>query len=265
MAKNGKTVPKDMSGKAWEWCLNDSLKSDTDFCVHMGGGWYTGEEPCIITAHYGNTPTYFSNSVGFRVIFPLDPDIEIIKYKGKPWNNQPQQIQGKIQCEWYDLGGEGVAFHDADSINSGSGRLNPANGIFLNEFRINEAVDISYTKSRDIDNNPYNVVEPLMDQLYTCWTESGEWINYTVDVTKNGKYSIGLMSISSSDGRIELWLDGKPFTGELVIPSTKKEKETIDWRQWHHWNRIDQLTTVPLKKGQTLNNYANNYKWRHNL
>jgi formylglycine-generating enzyme required for sulfatase activity len=59
----------DMSGNAWEWCLNDSLKSDDDFCVHMGGSWFPGEQPSHITAHYGNTPTHFSNSVGFRVVF----------------------------------------------------------------------------------------------------------------------------------------------------------------------------------------------------
>jgi sulfatase modifying factor 1 len=59
----------DMSGNAWEWCRNDSLKSDEDFCVHMGGSWYPGEEPSRISSHFGNTPTHFSNSVGFRVIF----------------------------------------------------------------------------------------------------------------------------------------------------------------------------------------------------
>jgi formylglycine-generating enzyme required for sulfatase activity len=59
----------DMSGNVWEWCLNDSLKSDTDFCVHMGGSWYPGEEPSRISSHFGNTPTHFSNSVGFRVLF----------------------------------------------------------------------------------------------------------------------------------------------------------------------------------------------------
>jgi formylglycine-generating enzyme required for sulfatase activity len=62
----------DMSGNAWEWCRNDSLKSDQDFCVHMGGSWYPGEQPSQITAHYGNIPTHFSNSVGFRVIFPVN-------------------------------------------------------------------------------------------------------------------------------------------------------------------------------------------------
>ena len=65
----------DMSGNAWEWCLNDSLKSDEDFCVHMGGSWFPGEQPSQIKAHYGNTPTHFSNSVGFRVIFPVKKKI----------------------------------------------------------------------------------------------------------------------------------------------------------------------------------------------
>lgn len=59
----------DMSGNAWEWCRNDTLKTASDFCVHMGGSWFAGEQPSRLSAHYGNTPTHFSNSVGFRVIF----------------------------------------------------------------------------------------------------------------------------------------------------------------------------------------------------
>jgi hypothetical protein len=84
-------------------------------------------------------------------------------YKGTPWGNVFQQVPGKIQCELYDTGGEGVSFPDTDRINEGSGGLNPADGTFLNEFRIKEAVDISYTKSNDIDRNPFNMVEPMMD------------------------------------------------------------------------------------------------------
>jgi hypothetical protein len=52
-------------------------------------------------------------------------------YKGTPYADEmyhagPQTIPGKLQCEYYDFGGEGVAFHDVDTINSGSGKLNPA-------------------------------------------------------------------------------------------------------------------------------------------
>ena len=174
------------------------------------------------------------------------------KYKGKPWKNKPQQIPGKIECEWYDTGGKGIAYHGKDSINNGSGKLNPANGTILNEFRMKEGVDISYTKARDIDNSPFNLVEPLMDQFYTGWTEPGEWINYSINVTKTGNYNIGLMFTASGDGAISLLLDGKQLTKDLQVPSTRNEKETIPWRQWHHWNRIDKLATVELNKGRHL-------------
>lgn len=261
----------DMSGNAWEWCLNDTLNSATGFCVHMGGSWYAGEQPCRLDAHYGNVPTHFSNSVGFRVAFAADIFLSnqfyLKNYNGKPWNNQPQQIPGKIQCEWYDAGGEGIAYHDKDSINNGSGKLNPANGTFLNEFRMNEGVDISYTKSKEIDNNPFNLAEPLMDQFYVGWTMPGEWINYTILVKKSGSYTVGLMYTASGDGEISLLLDGKKITDALFIPSVRNEKETIDWRNWHHWNRIDTLVTVKLKKGKhvltlkTISNGNMNYDY----
>lgn len=189
------------------------------------------------------------------------------KYKGKPWKGTVPQIPGKLQCELYDIGGEGVAYHDSDSINNGSGKLNPANGTFLNEFRMKEGVDISYTKSKEIDNNPYNLVEPKMDQLYVGWTTPGEWIKYTIKVNKSGAYIIGLMYTASGDGGISFDLDGKPLTPELKVPSTRKEKETTAWRQWHHWNRIDSLTTVKLKKGihvltfKTISNGNMNYDY----
>src|ERR1700728_452182 len=72
-------------------------------------------------------------------------------YQGKPFQDSvyhdgPQKIPGRVQCAYYDLGGEGVAYHDSDARNNGSGALNPANGTYLNEFRMIEGVDTSYTK-----------------------------------------------------------------------------------------------------------------------
>lgn len=170
-------------------------------------------------------------------------------YAQNKYKHKIQQIPGKVQCEFYDLGGEGVAYHDMDAVNNGSGKLNPANGTFLNEFRMDEGVDISYTKPDDIDVHPYNVVEPLMGELYVGWTEPGEWINYTVRIQKTGNYQVGLMYTASGDGGISLAMDGEDLTDELLVPSTRHESEPIEWRQWHHWNRIDSMATVKLKKG----------------
>ena len=50
-------------------------------------------------------------------------------YQGKPFQDSaytsgPQSIPGRVECAYYDLGGEGVAYHDTDSTNHGSGELN---------------------------------------------------------------------------------------------------------------------------------------------
>lgn len=168
---------------------------------------------------------------------------------GTPWQNVVQQIPGKVECEFYNTGGEGVAYHDSDSVNNGSGKLNPANGTFLNEFRMHEGVDISYTKSRNIDNNPYSKVFPKMDQLYAGWTKPGEWINYTVKVKETKAYQIGVMYTSNGDGAIALDVDGEAVARDLKIISTHNDQDTVAWRQWHHWNKSDSLTTITLRKG----------------
>lgn len=161
----------------------------------------------------------------------------------------PQIIPGKVQLEYFNLGGEGVAYHDSDSMNSGSGRLNPADGSYLNEFRIKEAVDVSYTKSRDIDNHEFNLVQPEMDQLYVGWTEPGEWIMYTIDVKIPGTYQLGLMYTSNAGGHISLSVNGKDQTGPMEITTTNDPKDPVAWRQWHHWNYSDSIGMIKLKKG----------------
>ena len=40
---------------------------------------------------------------------------------GQAWQNKVQEIPGKIECELYNQGGEGIAYHDTDSSNNGSG------------------------------------------------------------------------------------------------------------------------------------------------
>jgi hypothetical protein len=171
-------------------------------------------------------------------------------YKGVPWKKQ--SIPGKIECEFYDKGGESVAYHDADGTNKGSGKLNPANGNFLNEFRMYEGVDISYTKPGGIDNNPFNKTQPVLGQLYLGWTEPGEWVNYTIKVKRTELYQIAVMYTSNGEGAIILDVDGKRATNVLKIFSTHNDADTVPWRQWHHWSRMDSLTSLRISKGMHL-------------
>ncbi|MDA3890835.1 MAG: hypothetical protein PF517_04135 [Salinivirgaceae bacterium] len=172
-------------------------------------------------------------------------------YEDEVYKGGAQTISGKLQCEYYDFGGEGVAFHDTDSANSGSGALNPADGSYLHEFRMNEPVDISYTKFREpaIDNTPYNFVDPEKEQLYVGWTKPGEWMKYTINVETEGMYQLGLMFTSNKDGRIAFAVNDIMVTEPILIPSTFVAADTVAWRQWHHWNYIGDLAKIKLKKG----------------
>ena len=184
----------------------------------------------------------------------------LIRYKGTPFEDSrysggPQKVPGKVQCVWYDLGGEGVAYHDSDAKNNGSGGLNPANGTYLNEFRKNEGVDTSYTKFHStvqIDDSPFDLVTPPENQLYVGWTEPGEWFNITVFATRRGNYSADLLYTSERGGSISIDVNGKPATGPLTIASTYNAADPIAWRQWHHWNLARDLVKLRLSGGKNV-------------
>jgi hypothetical protein len=181
-------------------------------------------------------------------------------YSGQPYQDsvyqgEAQKIPGRVQCAYYDLGGEGVAYHVSGTTNYGSGRLNPADGTYLNEFRMNEAVSTSYTKfhrQTPIDDNPFDLVKPPENQLYVGWTEPGEWFNLTVEVEQAGTYTVDLLYTSNRGGAISLARNGRVFAPDIKIISTHNDKEPIAWRQWHHWNIMTNIAEVKLPKGKSV-------------
>ena len=183
---------------------------------------------------------------------------QISDYKGIPYQDTKyaggaQKIPGRVMCAYYDRGGEGVTYHDSDAKNSGSGGLNPADGTYLNEFRMHEAVDTSYTKYHDqIDNNPFEKVHPPEGLLYVGWTKPGEWFNVTVDVAHAGIYRGDLLYTSNRGGTISLDVNGKDATGPVTIASTFNQADPIAWRQWHHWDLARDLVKLRLPKGKSV-------------
>jgi hypothetical protein len=176
-------------------------------------------------------------------------------YQGKPfhdsvYNGGLQAIPGRVMCAYYDLGGEGIAYHDTDAKNNGSGTLNPKDGTYLNQFRMDEGVDTSYIKFHDaIDNNPFNLVEPPANVLYVGWVEAGEWFNMTVDVKKTGVYTADLLYTSSGGGDISFDVNGKKVIGAATLEATFNAADPIAWRQMHHWGLMKGLIQVKLHKG----------------
>jgi hypothetical protein len=158
-------------------------------------------------------------------------------YQGKPFADAvhkagPPNIPGLVQCALYDLGGEGVAYHDTEAINNGSGKLNLDPGhqrahasAYVWQFRQDEGVDLSFVKDW-ADLNHTNLVSPPLNQFYLGWTENDEWCNYTVNVTQPGTYRIKcLYGFQANAVRFDL--NGKPAaTCRLPVATAS----------YHHWN-----------------------------
>jgi fibronectin type 3 domain-containing protein len=110
-----------------------------------------------------------------------------------PYGGTPWPVPGVIQAENYDVGGQGSAYNDTDTVNSGG------------QYR-SESVDVETCAE-----GGYNV----------GWVAAGEWLEYTVNVGLTGGYGITLRASSSSSeiqGHVEF--DGVNVTGLMTAPAT---------------------------------------------
>ncbi len=148
-------------------------------------------------------------------------------YKGKPFEDEyykrgAQVIPGRVELAYYDTGGEGVAYHDTEPLNKGSGLLNrkpehqrPGVSDYICHFREQEGVDISYTKD-SLDFGHVNKVDPPVNQFFLAYEADSEWINFTIDVKVPGKYKI-ITIYGNKDNKSSLWLNNEK-AADLVLP-----------------------------------------------
>jgi endonuclease/exonuclease/phosphatase family metal-dependent hydrolase len=131
---------------------------------------------------------------------------------GTPYTGAPFAIPAVIQAEQFDLGGEGVAYHDDTPGNLGGA------------FRTSEAVDIEATTDTGGGHN-------------VGWMRVGEWLTYTISVGSSGTYAIDFRVASNgTGGTLHIEIDGVAVPGTVQVPSTG------GWQTW---------TTVP-KTGLSL-------------
>jgi hypothetical protein len=190
-------------------------------------------------------------------------------YTGKPFEDSvyragPQAIPGRVQCAYFDLGGEGVAYHSDgtnhafhDQMRDLGESRRPKATPYVWDFRTNEQVSISYTcvehKDHCIKQDPAPF-DPATNQLYVGWTKDGQWLNYTVNVKKAGTYKVSVL-YANDPTTFGLLINHKP-AGEFKLP--------LNTGGMHGWNLAEvgtitfentglQLLTFQYNKG---NNFA---------
>ena len=133
-----------------------------------------------------------------------------------PYGGTAAAIPGTIQFENFDLGGEGLAYHDTDSTNNGG------------QYRTGEGVDIETCTDT---GGGYDV----------GWTQTGEWMKYSVNVATAGAYTLacrvasGIGSGTAGTFHIENE-SGTNLTGSITVSATG------GWQTWANVNATVNLT-----------------------
>src|SRR5438874_1018253 len=122
-----------------------------------------------------------------------------------PYTGTPIAVPGSFEAENFDLGGEGVAYHDNTPGNQGGA------------YRLTEDVDI--VVSSDALGGGY-VVNNF---------ETGEWLAYTINVAASAQYNIEIRASSAlANSAFHVEIDGQDVTGSIAVPNTTSWS-TFQW------------------------------------
>ncbi|MCB0743515.1 MAG: alpha-L-fucosidase, partial [Ignavibacteriae bacterium] len=139
--------------------------------------------------------------------------IEVCEIQRSPY--KPNTIPGIIEAEDYDIGCPDEAYHDSDEVNQGG------------NYRPTEGVDID-----KCSEGGYNL----------GWINAGEWVTYTVNVSKDATYKITFHTATISDNaKMGLEFDGENKTGNISVPNTSG---------FQNWTEIEK--TIELKAGEHI-------------
>ena len=123
-----------------------------------------------------------------------------------PYNSYYLKDSLLIPAVDYDLGGNGIAYYDLDTANfSTSGDRNVGNRGHV--YR-NDGVDIYNDSSK-------------YETYYVGSIEDGEWLQYTINVVKEGNYNLNITMASVSDaGKLSITDNGNIMVKEVAVPNT---------------------------------------------
>lgn len=148
--------------------------------------------------------------------------------KALPYNANILKDSLLINAVDYDLGRNGIAYYDLDTANySAPGERNVGNRGHV--YR-NDGVDVYKDSSK-------------YDTYYVGNIEDGEWLQYTINVSKSGNYDFNLSVASVNDnGKISISSNGKIIAEKLSVPVTGNK---------HNWQTLS-VKNIHLSAGKNV-------------
>ena len=132
-----------------------------------------------------------------------------------PYLGSPIALPGTLEVEYYDTGGQNVAYYDTSTANEGDQ--------YGNTFRSDEGVDLGSNGEGGISLG---------------WAAAGEWLEYTVDVDANStefEVSARVALGQSGTGSFRLEVDGQSIGDSITVPNTGG---------WQTWTEVTEDVTM---------------------
>lgn len=144
-------------------------------------------------------------------------NVEVLSVEQTPFNGTPWRIpQDKIRAVQFDHGGYGISCYDFEPETVGGDKYRDDTGV----------------ETENTANGDGNI----------GWTNSGEWLEYTVEVEETGVYAMSSYFSSANGGAFRIFFDGIDMTGSIPVASTGSWG---DYRDVH-------IADIPLKAGKQI-------------
>jgi hypothetical protein len=206
--------PRCASGKSLQ--LTNSLgaiASSEEFAINASGSITVNGQGQIQIAAQAIVDALSSVAAADQVGVTLQATTIAITSLSLPYNGVAVSLPGTIQAEDFDEGGPGVAYYDSSEANA------------RGEYRPGEGVDIE-----SCDEGGYNITHVFAQ----------EWMNYTVNVTQSGSYTMEVRAAVPNGGRnFRIEIDGAAITPTVAAPYTGG---------WQNWSTII-IPNIPLTSG----------------
>lgn len=198
-----------MSSTEFVALLNVGCKPVTANASKSGSTW---------TVSLGDTTTVTIENGGVAVGKPAsDVPRSSPPPQSRPFTGTPIVVPATFEAENYDLGGEGLGYHETTTANLGG------------QYRTAESVDV--IASCDAQGGGY-----VVNNFH-----SGEWLAYTIDVPTAGNYAIAVRAASNyPSGAFHVEIDGANVTGAIT------RLNTGSWCTFQWFGR----TGIPLTAGR---------------
>jgi endoglucanase len=130
----------------------------------------------------------------------------------KPFKRSLIKDKSIVYAVDYDLGKNGKAYFDTDTADyhTSTGKRSAGN---RGRIYRNDGVDIAK------DSTQY-------EKYYVNHTEKGEWLQYTVNVSQKGTYTLKINAAAdNASGRMTIVIDNKVVAKDIAVPNTGDNKK----------------------------------------